>query len=140
MENTETSVLDFNLTIDEKSRQYMRSNAKWNFFLAIMGFLFGGFVIFVGTRLALGADESIKPPFGSRTSLIFIYAFFTALFVVPNIYRLVASRQLLKALDAGDQELLNSSQRNQNIFSKIFGIVLAIFTFFYIVGTMIGAH
>jgi hypothetical protein len=135
MENVENSLLDVNLIIDTQSDRYLRETAKWNKFLAILGFIFGGFLILAGVFASVGSSFST----GSETILafgtgVFAFVFFFilgVLAILPNIFRYRFASQVIQALDANDQVSLTSSLNNLKIFYRFYGILTIAMIAFY---------
>lgn len=138
MENVETSLLDVNLTIDTQSDRSLRETAKWNKFLAILGFILGGFFILAGVFAAAGRSFSVGSEamlaFGSNIIVLIFLLIFGSLFILPNIFRFRFASQAIQALDANDQVLLTSSLNNLKIFYRFYGILTIIMIAFYMLG------
>jgi hypothetical protein len=135
MENQETSLLDVNLTIDTNSDRYLRETSKWNKFLAIVGFIFGGLFILagvfatVGSRFAMSSEAILA--FGSGIIGFIVLLIFGALIILPNIFRFRFASQITQALDTNDQVLLTSSLNNLKIFYRFYGILVIVMIAFY---------
>ncbi|MDI3322240.1 hypothetical protein [Pinibacter soli] len=135
MENVETSLLDVNLTIDTQSDRSLRETAKWNKFLAIIGFIFGGFFILAGVFAIAGSSFSASTEaifaFGSGIGAVIVFLVFAVLSILPNIFRYRFASQVIQALDTNDQVTLSSSLNNLKIFYRFYGIIMIVMIAFY---------
>jgi len=140
MENVETSLLDVNLVIDTQSDRSLRETAKWNKFLAIIGFIFGGFLILAGVFASAGRSFSVGSEamlaFGSSIFALVFLLVFATLVILPNIFRYRFASQVIQALDANDQVLLTSSLNNLKIFYRFYGILMIIMVALYLFGIL----
>ncbi|MBV4357019.1 hypothetical protein [Pinibacter aurantiacus] len=137
MENTETSLLDVSLTIDTQSDRYLRETAKWNKFLAILCFIFGGLIILGGLYSAFsasftGRNSSMAYALGGGVVVFLYISILATLTILPNIYRFRFASQVLQALDTNDQVLLTSSFGNLKTFFRFYSIIIIVLIAFYV--------
>jgi uncharacterized membrane protein YjgN (DUF898 family) len=151
MDSSNTNL--FELQIDASSQMYLKETAKWAKFLAILGFIFCGFIVIIGifassifaamgSRLA-GAEGSLPATMGKAMAFFYICIALLAFF--PYLFLLRFSNHMLAALRSNDQQQLTSSFRNLKSCYKYVGIftiiILAIYVLIFLfvgLGALIG--
>jgi len=148
MEDQQQSVL-FSVGIDDVTQLHLKSIAKWNRFLAIIGIIVSALIIivlvlggsFIVSALSgLGGNRYETAGYASNafSVLIFVYVILVAIYLIPCFFRLSFSNKMLKALMANDQQLLNDSFSSLRTYSKYWGIVTIIVLGFYILVFVLG--
>lgn len=155
MEENKSSIFEFGL--DEQSKQFLLSIAKWQKFLAIvsivccslgiLGVIFGGsFLISTFSRLGRSSYE-YNEPLVAQSSAVFglmiaMYVIVFLIVLIPNIFRLNFAIKTLKAIQTQDQILLNEGLSKFKTYSVYWGVLTIIGLAFYglvIVIALIGA-
>jgi hypothetical protein len=127
----------FSLSIEPITRMHLNETARWARFLAIIGmaflilFIVGGLVYSIYLSSVL---ESVNSDYGFRTSysssmiagsaIMFLVVAVISFF--PMLYMLRFANRMRKALNANDQEALNSSFQNLKIYFRYIGIITII--------------
>jgi len=113
----ENSTLDNDFTtnteliIDPETRAFLKETSKWAKFLAIVGFIFAGFMVLIG--------------------LFFGTIFFAILYIMPMLYMYRFATKIQTALAREDQFELTSAFENLKSLYKFAGIVTIIMLGFY---------
>ena len=134
-ENQNTSL--FGLGIDPITKQHLSEASRWGRFLAIVGFVFSGFVLLSivfsatsGVTLTryVNNDSVTYNETGPTATLIrIVYLICFGLFYfLPCLFLFRWSGKMKVALAANDQENLNSSFQNLKIFFRYLGILTII--------------
>ena len=127
----------FSLSIEPITKLHLSETARWARFLAIIGLVFlmlfivGGLVysIYLSTVL-----ESVNSDYGFRASYSRSMAAGSVIMILiaavisffPLLYMLRFANGMRKALNANDQEALNSSFQNLKIYFRYIGIITII--------------
>jgi|SRR5688572_1943424 hypothetical protein len=149
MEQTQDSTL-FGLGIDPISKTHLGEAARWAKFIAILGFIFCGFIvlmaIFAGSLLARMGNTSTYDTYGDNNAavssavsiavavyyiIIATVVFFGYLF----LYRFAT--KMKTALLTNDQEVLNSSFQNLKIMFRYVGILFIIGLALMVLGILV---
>lgn len=146
MEQNSTSLLD--LQLDQLTASYLYDAAKWNKFLAIIGFILCGimiiFSIFAGTIFTamygstLGAEGMNFMSAGGGIFLTVFYLVATAVYLIPNIWRYKFAVQAMAAVRGNDVAQLNLSLNNLRKYSKFWGILTIIIIALYVLVIVFG--
>lgn len=132
-------LLTNDLSINSASHSYLTVAAKWGKFLAIVGFVFCGFMIIGGIAAtafmsSLGAYSSI--PFMQYIGII--YVVLAAIMFFPCLYLLKFSNKIQNALATSNQENLDMGFANLKALFKFYGIftivILAIYALAFLIG------
>ena len=138
------------LTITEDIRSFIYESSKWTKFLAIVGFVFTGFMILlsfsVGAIMAsmnsmVGAQNNPYAAMGTGflTVLLLVTA---AIYFYPSFILFKFSTAAKQAVLYGDQDSLSIAMGKMKSFFKFWGILLIVLLGFYalaIVTAIIGA-
>ncbi len=134
MENFET--LDQNIspqqdrfTLTESMVHHAAVSAKWSKFLAIVGFVFIGFIVIAALSVGLIADKLPNVPFSGLITVL--YLLIAALYFYPTYTLFVYATKVRKALNTGDQEDLEEGYKNLASHHKFLGILILIFLCLY---------
>ncbi len=116
-------------SITKESLEYLKESAKWARFLAIMGFIGLGFMLFMVIMFfSIGDLLSEFIPYGGFP-LSFIGIIYLVLVVVgffPVNYQFLFARKTLKAIEQNDNIAMEVAFRNLKSYYKFTGIVLII--------------
>lgn len=138
------------LTITEDIRSFIYESSKWTKFLAIVGFVFTGFMILlsfsVGAIMSsmnsmVGAQNNPYAAMGTGflTVLLLVTA---AIYFYPSFILFKFSNAAKQAVLYGDQDSLSIAMGKLKSFFKFWGILLIVLLGFYalaIVTAIIGA-
>lgn len=140
MEQNSTSLLD--LQLDQLTASYLYDAAKWNKFLAIVGFILCGlmivFSIFAGSIFTAmygsmpGMEGMNFMSAGGGIFLTIFYLGATVLYLIPNIWRYKFAVQAMAAVRGNDVVQLNLSLNNLRKYSKFWGILTIIIIVLYV--------
>ena len=125
------------------AQEYLMSSAKWEKFMAIvqivllslgvLGLIFGGTTLISFMQMGRGFG-GVNSPYDSSVFLgVFIfYALLLAVFIIPNVYRLLYAQKCIKALNEKDNEMLTVAFKNLKTYSTFWGILTIIFIALYL--------
>lgn len=126
----------FSLSIDPSSKEHLTEAARWARFLAIVGFVFLGFLVLAGLLLSLTfsrLDTYGDPTFRTGglgammgAGTIVLYIILAAVYFFPLLYLLRFANAARAALASNDQELLVQSFLNLKRFLRYVGILTII--------------
>lgn len=131
MKNME--ILDFDtnetgLSITHESRNYLQETAKWGKFLAIVGFVFVGFMVlvalFAGSLMGATMGELGIP--GGAIFFTLLYLALAAIYFFPCLYLYHFSSKTKMALLTNSTPILTESLKNLKSLYKFMGIFMAI--------------
>ncbi len=142
----------FELQLDQPSINYLSEAARWSRFLAIIGFIYCGFMVIFG--LFFSTVMRMMPTVGdagiSTVGNAFLGVFIIVISLVmffPALYLWNFSSKIRKAFNNNDQPLLTESLKNLKSFFKFYGIILIVVLSFYalaliaaIIGALVGRH
>ncbi|PWT76969.1 MAG: hypothetical protein C5B59_05225 [Bacteroidetes bacterium] len=128
----------FDLHIDQQSSSYLNDTAKWAKFLAILGFVWCGFIVIMGvfagsvfammiSRFSTYGAAEVPVPASSGFAFTLIYVAVAVVSFFPCLYLFRFATRLKRALSSNDQELLSASLRNQRLYFRYLGILAIIF-------------
>lgn len=130
----------FELQIDGETTSFLSETARWAKFLAIVGFVMCGFMLLGGlfanmfmSSLANNLDElgSTYSAYNQKFTFFF-YAVFGIISIFPYLYLYRFATRMQQALNAGDQDVLNSSFANLKSSFKFVGILTIIMLAFVV--------
>lgn len=132
----------FNFGIEHQGLEYLKSSAKWEKFMAIVGIIWISiailFLVFGGSYLSTlmmsqsmrgleGVDgTSTALAGGIMTGVFIFYALLLAVLLIPNIYRLKFANNCIRAIANSDTEMLTKSFKNLRVYSTFWGILTII--------------
>ncbi|HEY5406098.1 MAG TPA: DUF5362 family protein [Ginsengibacter sp.] len=139
MENLD--LLNNDLQITPQAQSYLTESAKWGKFLAIIGFIFCGFMVilafitpFVFSQLPTNASLPLGFSTGMKTWLTIVYLLFAVLFFFPCLYLYKFSIKMQVATRSVSQENFDESLMNLKSMFKFYGIfTIAILSFYALV-------
>jgi hypothetical protein len=137
-------LLSNDLLINNTSQTNLVTAAKWGKFLAIVGFVFCGFMIIGG--IAATAVLSSTNPYLNDTPFLkymgLIYVVLAIILFIPCLYLLKFSNKTQDAIRSSNQESLDTGFANLKSLFKFYGIftivILAIYALAFLggIGTM----
>lgn len=132
------------LTIDNTSKMFLTTTAKWAKFLGICGFIFTVLIVIMALVMGLFMTQIPKMEGMEGMSTIFgggftfIYLLMGALYFFPSLYVFNYGNKLKLALENTDNTLLNEAFKNQKSLYLFMGILTAmmigIYGFFFMIG------
>lgn len=120
------------LKISQSIREYLLTSAKWARFLAIIGFIFTGFMGIASLFLLVTAMIS---GIGSLILIAAVYLVLTAVMILPALYLIRFAGSAERGLNSGKQEEFDYGIQNLKSlfkFSGIYTIVLIVLYMIYI--------
>jgi hypothetical protein len=142
----------FSLSIDPSSKEHLNEAARWARFIAIVGFVFLGFLVLAGILFSMTLsrlDTSGDPAFRTGglgammgTGTAILYIILAAVYFFPLLYLLRFANAAQAALASNEQELLVQSFLNLKRFLRYVGILtiiaLAFMAFSVIFSLLVG--
>ena len=130
----------FGLNIDIDTSGILKTSAQWSKVLAILGFIFGSFLIVFGFVLQ-SRVTGYSYSGGSYIATLYLVVFFIygAIFIISSIFLLNFSNRVAQAIEANDQQSLNSGLsaiKNAIIFWTIIFVMLLLLMFFAFLGSL----
>jgi hypothetical protein len=122
----------FSLSVDSTTKSNLFDTAKWARFLAIVGFVFLGFMLLLGLYMSvtLGRFEAMYERGGMMGSwgigMAAVYIIFALIGLFPLLYMFRFANLMRDALNSNDQELLNSAFQNLKSCFRFVGIITII--------------
>jgi hypothetical protein len=129
------------LYISGQSSSFLKETAGWAKFLAILGFIFIGFMVIVGLSAgvfmsafssAAGEDMPFPPAF-----LSILYLAMAAFYFFPVLYLFRFSTYMQRALKTTDQNSLDEAFSNIKSHYKFVGILSIVILGFYVLALVI---
>ena len=122
------------ISIPQESIYFFKETAKWTKLLAILGFVFIGFMVLaaftMGTLMtAFGGEESLFPFQGILMGGV--YLFLALLYYFPVMYLYKFSVKIKKAFITMDSVSFNSAIGNLKSHYKFIGVLTVIMLVFY---------
>lgn len=139
-----------NATLNKTTLNWLYETAKWTRFLAILGFVFIGFMILAAVVMGpvlsfLNQDMAIAAANHNITSITIaaMYGVLAIIYFFPIYYLLQFSQGIIKAYKSDNEEKLNASFQFLKKHFTFIGImlisVLVIYLLAFIVGTFVFA-
>jgi hypothetical protein len=97
------------LTINTKSKSFLKETAKWAFFLSIMGFIGIAFMVVLGifsNTIFNAIPQAKQIPFDLGLFMTITYLVFAVLYFFPVYYLMKFSTKMKKALATKNDETL----------------------------------
>jgi sterol desaturase/sphingolipid hydroxylase (fatty acid hydroxylase superfamily) len=128
------------IEIGQDTLKYLNTTRKWTMFLAIIGFIFLGLVIFF--VLIAGTFLSVFKSADMGSGIIQTWIFFPViitllLYFFPVLYLFRFSKHTAKAVQTLSQEELHKAFRNLKSYFVYIGILLIIILGFYLLALII---
>lgn len=128
--DTNTSTNIFEVSITQQGAQYLNETAKWGKILAIVGFIFSGFIMVAGIMVMfLGSSftEALGPSGGAIGAAAgFIYLILGGIYIYPSLKLLRFSNAIPEGLRSGDQETVTMALQNLKSVFKFWGLLTLI--------------
>lgn len=129
------------------ARQALRSSANWGLFLAIVGFIFTGFLVLASLIIMAGAGIAGSSEFdmiGVPIGLLgFLYLFIAAMYFFPAFFLFRFAQGTKRALASDSSEQLEYALTNQSKMYVWMGvlviIILSIYLLIFLFALSIGA-
>ena len=141
MENLD--LLNNDLQLSPQGLSYLTESAKWGKFLAIIGFIFCGFIAILAFILpAVIAQFPVYKNFSSsmQTSLTILYLAGAVLLFFPCFYLYRFSLKIQSAIKSVNQEVFDESLMNLKSMFKFYGILtiilLSIYALIFVLGIL----
>ncbi|MBO9154052.1 DUF5362 family protein [Chitinophaga sp. GCM10012297] len=136
----------FDLNIDAEVSGYLNETARWGKFLAILGFIGCGFMIFVAlimNFMPMGPAGFAGEGYGSggavtRTLVMVIYLVLGIISIFPYIYLMRFSKRVQLAIQSNDQGSLASAFSNLKSLFKYVGVLTIIMLAFFVLALIGG--
>lgn len=130
----------FGMTLNDEIRSYIKEIAKWGYFLAILGFIFTGFIVigalFAGFMFGAMSDELGMGISGGLISVL--YLVLALVYFIPILYLFRFSSKARMALQSGSDSELTEAFQNLKSHYKFIGIltivILALYVIFFLFG------
>ena len=137
------------LTITEDIRSFIYESSKWTKFLAIVGFVFTGFMILISLSAgsimsSMNSIAGAQNPYAAMGTgfLTVLFLVTAAIYFYPSFILFKFSNAAKQAVLYGDQDSLSIAMGKLKSFFKFWGILLIVLLGFYalaIVTAIIGA-
>ena len=124
------------LGIDQDSKTHLMEAARWARFLAIVGFVVCGLVVFAGIFAGSMIDQMMnrfgENEFGGanvkglRSTMSVIYIGFAVLYFFPCLFLFRFANKMKVAFATYEQDILNKSFQNLKIMFRFVGILTII--------------
>ncbi|MDA3906360.1 MAG: hypothetical protein PF484_09820 [Bacteroidales bacterium] len=132
-------------SLNKTSINWLYDAARWSRFIAILGFIMIGFLVFVGIIMGpvlsvLNEDMDISSDrFGLSSGIIAaIYIMIAVLYFFPIYYLFQFSQGIIKAYKTNNEDILNTSFRFLKSHYKFIGIMLIVVLATYFVAFGVG--
>lgn len=131
----------FDISIDSTTSIYLKGAAKWAKFLAIIGFIFTGFVALAslfagGIYSTMFRSMGLGSGFGVLVTIVYLAG--ALLYFFPCLYLYNFASKAQAALQANDQNGITESFRNLKRFFKFVGILTIIGIAFLLLAFILG--
>lgn len=123
------------INIDLNARSFLQSTAKWGKFLAIIGFVFIGFMV-VGLLFGSAFFSAMSEGAGFGGSMgggffSIMYLVFALLYFFPVLYLYKFSTKMESGLKLRNEELVTDSFKNLKSLFKFMGVLTIVMLAFY---------
>jgi hypothetical protein len=146
--NTQRSEIETTAGIPQltaESAAFLLKSAKWGKFLAILGFIVTGLMVFAGILMSFVLNmlpEEMVPlnmPF-SASLISIVYIVVAGIYIIPVIFLNSFSNNTIKAINQSDTGLMTTSLRNlRNLFVFVGVSTIVILSFYTILLIIIGS-
>jgi hypothetical protein len=136
----ETTTETKKIEIDHEIISNLNSTRKWTMFLAILGFIFLGFIIVFGLIAGtfLSTFKSNEVNLGIPESLmIILFIVIAAIYFFPVYFLFQFSRHTSKAVETLDKQDLNRAVKNLKAYFTYIGIMAIVVISIYIMAIII---
>lgn len=121
----------FRMEIDEPIKSNMLEMARWTKFLAIVGFVFMGLMLFLGLLVGTLAGSLMSNYFGGlggvgAIGIIFVFVIIISLYFYPTLALFKYSKLIRQALITNNKELFYMAMNWLKNMFKYMGILMII--------------
>ena len=145
----DTEILDSNLAnanvgLSDQAKGFLSETAKWAKFIAIVNFVFIGFMVIGSFSIASifsSVPEMAENPAFAMLGGGFIagmYIFFAAVWFVPTLYLYQFATKTQRAIKVNDEPMMTAALGKLKSHYKFWGILMAIIVGFYALLFLIG--
>lgn len=139
----ESEILDGNYamnnsgSLSDEAKGYLGETAKWAKFIAIVNFVFIGFMVLgsfsVGAIFSSVPEMADNPAFAmlSGGMIAAVYLIFSAIWFIPTLYIYQFATKTQRALRLNDEPLMTEAFGKMKSHYKFWGIFMAILVGFY---------
>ena len=134
-----------NANLSTTTLKWLYDAARWAKFIAIMGFIFIGFMVVLGISIGpvlsfLNEDMNTASGFPAMSGSVMaaIYIVIAALYFFPIYYLFLFSKKVILAYKEENEESLNASFQYLKKHFKFIGIILIVTLAIYILIFIIG--
>jgi hypothetical protein len=126
------------MIISSEMKRNLQTTSKWANFLAILGFIFVGLIVFTSLLLLiLSPFIGSWPFFGSKFGIPFvffgiIYVVMAALYFFPALYLYNFASKAKKAVDSNNQTIIDDSFLNLKKLFRFLGIMTIVIMSLYL--------
>jgi hypothetical protein len=136
----------FSLTIEPATKTHLNEATKWAKFLAIVGMVFLGLMVFAGLFLATTLStmnqfdsSGYSSPFAMfGPSVAIVYIIFAVIGFFPLLFLLRFANKAKAALAGNDQEALTTAFQNLKAYFRFIGILVIIWLALMVIGMLFG--
>ncbi|MFO7844421.1 MAG: DUF5362 family protein [Bacteroidales bacterium] len=116
----------FDISLSEKSNDYLKKAAPWMKFVSIVGFIMCGIMVIAAFVMMLNSGNTYS---GSNIGLGagFLYLVGAVIFFIINRFLFLYANGINKVYKLNDNDALETAFKMQNNFWKIVGIFLIIY-------------
>lgn len=127
--------MEAKLCITPDGSSYLKTSAKWGTFLAILGFIGSGIMVFVALlMLIISPLSKLSSTLGLPMSLLgVVYLLLAILYFFPAYYLYNFADKTKIALDTNNQDVLDDSLKNLKKMFKFIGIMTIVLIATYLI-------
>lgn len=127
--------MEAKLCITPAGNSYLKTSAKWATFLAILGFIGSGIMVFVALlMLIISPISKLSSTLGLPMSLLgVVYLLLAIFYFFPAYYLYNFADKTKIALDTNNQDVLDDSLKNLKRMFKFIGIMTIVLIATYLI-------
>ena len=127
--------MEAKLCITPYGSSYLKTSAKWATFLAILGFIGSGIMVFVALlMLIISPISKLSSTLGLPMSLLgVVYLLLAIFYFFPAYYLYNFADKTKIALDSNNQDVLDDSLKNLKRMFKFIGIMTIVLIAIYLI-------
>ncbi|AWH86240.1 hypothetical protein HYN59_14475 [Flavobacterium album] len=134
----------FELQLNNEAKDFLRGAANWGTGLAIMGFIFSGFMLLAALMMfAAGNMQEMNRAMNGMpiSSLAFMYLIMAVMYFIPMLFLIKFASSTKNALSENNTHKLTASFRNlkNHFMSVVISIILIIVVFIVFVAVFAAA-
>ncbi len=141
MEN-ELNLIETDLIVDSTISTHLKETAVWGNFLAVIGFIYSGFILLAAIFAASMYARLTGNATGSTNGLLvggmvgIIYLVLAGIIFFMSMYLFRFAKNIQVALKTNDQETLVASFKNLKIYFRFAGIITVVALIITVLGIM----